>query len=190
MKKHERQLVRVMPDFTAVCGIWMDGHCVVYPVERLGISQSLEQELRQWIQDFETSTTGKGTFPYEAFSARGRKLAEKLRGQLGADYAVWYWDEARYVNGLRPISDEIKVGYQVSTPRRKEDRIEGRPFPLEPLSKKTAKLCDLFDAYERKFGEGPRWNFPDPSTEFARVDEAIRTGVPIHEEFPPGFIPA
>lgn len=61
---------------------------------------------------------------------------------------------------------------------------------IKPLLPHIQAKADLYEAYQKKFGTGPEWTMPDPSTEAERLTKAIRTGVPIKEVYPPGFIPA
>jgi len=62
------------------------------------------------------------------------------------------------------------------------------PLVIKSLLPEIQALADLYTAYRKKFGEGPHWNMPDPSTEAERLEKAIRTGVPIKEPDIPGTI--
>ena len=123
MNKKEKETVLVMPDFSAEAGIWIDSRCLMYPVEYLGITKSLDRKLRKWIEDYDETVFGEKPFPYAAHTDRGRRLAQELKNQLGDEYEVLYWNEEKNIHkelGERAVFETIEEEFSPKATRVKK----------------------------------------------------------------------
>ena len=100
-----KSVVLVQADFHAECGIWIKGGCLCDPIKHFGISQELDAQMREWIYSYDAVIDDDAPFSFEEFSRRGRELAQELKRQLGDNYEVQYFDEAK--NLKLPVGKHI-----------------------------------------------------------------------------------